>query len=64
MEEFDEFLYRKCRIDALKCSFITQPWEAKLYAACLYEATLWGWQKDEENRKYFSKNHLTYKYKV
>lgn len=50
--------------EAQKVEFLTTYQEQAHYAQVLYEAALWGKQKDKENKEYFSKNHLIDKYNV
>ena len=50
--------------EAQKVEFLTTLTEKAHYARVLYEAALWGKQKDKENKEYFSKNHLIDKYNV
>lgn len=50
--------------EAQKVEFLTTLTEKAHYAQVLYEAALWGKKKDEENKEYFSKNHLIDKYNV
>lgn len=50
--------------EAQKVEFLNTLQEKAHYAQVLYEAALWGKQKDKENKEYFSKNHLIDKYNV
>ena len=50
--------------EAQKVEFLNTLQEKAHYAQVLYEAALWGKQKDKENKEYFSKNHLVDKYNV
>lgn len=50
--------------EAQKVEFLNTLTEKAHYAQVLYEAALWGKQKDKENKEYFSKNHLIDKYNV
>lgn len=50
--------------DAYKVGFLKEDWEIQLYAECLTQAKLWGEKKTQENKEYFSKNHLIDKYNV
>lgn len=50
--------------EAQKVEFLNTLQEKVHYAQVLYEAALWGKQKDKENKEYFSKNHLIDKYNV
>ena len=48
----------------MKVDFLDKAWEREWYTNTLMEASKWGKKVDEENRKYFSKNHLIDKYNV
>ena len=58
-EENQEFF-----LQAMKVDFLDKAWEREWYTNTLMEASKWGKKVDEENRKYFSKNHLIDKYNV
>lgn len=45
-------------------SFLTEEWERVAYLSALYLATQWGKKRTQENKEYFSKNHLIDKYNV
>lgn len=50
--------------EAKKVEFLKTKQEKALYADMLLKAAEWGRKKDEENKEYFSKNHLIDKYNV
>lgn len=58
-EENQEFF-----LMAMKVDFLNKAWEREWYTKALMKASKWGKKVDEENRKYFSKNHLIDKYNV
>ena len=58
-EENQEFYLK-----AMKVDFLTEQWEKEWYTIALMNAAIWGKRVDEENKKYFSKNHLVDKYNV
>lgn len=49
-------------LQAVKVSFLTEPWEVEWYTAALMRAAAWGRKIDRQNKEYRMKNHLTEKY--
>lgn len=60
MDEDKETYYLQAR----SVDFLTERWEIEWYALALMRADKWGKKIDEQNKEYFSKNHLIDKYNI
>ena len=54
----------KCIIDSADVDFLTEPWERRLYASVLYNATEWGKKIDKGNIDYRKRNRVIDKYNI
>ena len=56
-EENEKFI-----LEAIRTPFLTEQWEKEMFVGALVSAAAWGKKVDEQNKKYFSRNHLIDKY--
>lgn len=57
-----ERLYYLCRVEANRNDLLTEQWERELYAAAIYNAKMWGYKIDAQQKEGRNNNSLCRKY--